>query len=353
MSDAPAMQRTRTGLSRVLHACAGMPAADARRVLAWWLAAPVRAASGGEAVAGGDAGAPDRVLAKRLWEIRQPAIAEMRDVIRRQFTRAKREIVAKLKAIRPVTSHQSPVTSDSPIVASGLGVSLLFDLARWTHGLLAEVRGELEHTLDTAGTQLFEEVGHDDVWTMPSPRAVKFLDQREKFIRDAAGNASEELNDTVRAAIQESLARGDSRAKMIRNIQSRVDGVSDSKANTWASTEVAAAYGEARQAALLAAGIEFKRWVCSFINSRAAHIMADEDPRNQRVPADAPFHVGGEELLFPGDSDHGSPENVINCHCLAIGVSAYEDGGEAAAEKAGGFVYDADGKLISAPEVVR
>ncbi len=160
MTALPAMHRPRTGLSRLLHVCAQMPAVQSRKVLAL------------VCVEGGKAGqrAKDRALADSHWKLRQPVIAEFKALLARQFAKAKREVLANVKRARqlakPVTSHQSPVTA-----AEGLGASILFDAAQWLHGLLAEVRAEHEHVLDTAGAQLFGEIGRDDVWTMPSPKA--------------------------------------------------------------------------------------------------------------------------------------------------------------------------------------
>ena len=45
---------------------------------------------------------------------------------------------------------------------------------------------------------------------------------------------------------------------------------------------------------------------------RISHIEAD----GQVVDVDQPFDVDGEELMYPRDPN-GSPENTINCHCLA------------------------------------
>ena len=68
------------------------------------------------------------------------------------------------------------------------------------------------------------------------------------------------------------------------------------------------------------------RWVLrrvSQLSADLAHIEAesaygpDGDPGP--IPLDEPFVVAGEELMYPGDQD-GSPENIINCHCIQIAV---------------------------------
>jgi uncharacterized protein with gpF-like domain len=73
------------------------------------------------------------------------------------------------------------------------------------------------------------------------------------------------------------------------------------------------------------AGVKFKQWLTSGnANVRAGHRLAN----NQIVPIDEPFLVasaenGIEELMNPSDPN-GSPDNVINCHCVAIAVRAPE-----------------------------
>lgn len=48
---------------------------------------------------------------------------------------------------------------------------------------------------------------------------------------------------------------------------------------------------------------------------RLAHLDADSDT----VPVDEPFRVGGELLMYPGDTSLGAtPGNVINCRCSSI-----------------------------------
>lgn len=49
--------------------------------------------------------------------------------------------------------------------------------------------------------------------------------------------------------------------------------------------------------------------------TRPAHAYA----HGQEVPQGIPFHVGGEQLLYPGDSSLGaSLGNIINCRCSSI-----------------------------------
>lgn len=55
-------------------------------------------------------------------------------------------------------------------------------------------------------------------------------------------------------------------------------------------------------------------WSVGDSDVREAHLVAD----GQEVPASAPFVVGGQQLMFPGDTSLGATiDNVINCRCIA------------------------------------
>lgn len=94
-----------------------------------------------------------------------------------------------------------------------------------------------------------------------------------------------------------------------------------------ARTAVTAAENGGRQASYERAaemGVELTReWLATHdARTRHAHGMAD----GQRVKVDEPFIVGGEELMFPGDTSRGaSGWNIYNCRCgLISAVKGHE-----------------------------
>ena len=62
----------------------------------------------------------------------------------------------------------------------------------------------------------------------------------------------------------------------------------------------------------------YKKWVATKDSrTRDAHVKAN----GQIVPQDEPFIVGGEKMMYPGDSSLGaSAENVINCRCTMVTI---------------------------------
>jgi uncharacterized protein with gpF-like domain len=67
-------------------------------------------------------------------------------------------------------------------------------------------------------------------------------------------------------------------------------------------------------ARLAATGARSKKWVTKHDDKvRKTHAAAD----GQTVPLNAPFVVGGQLLMFPGDP-RGSAGETINCRCVLV-----------------------------------
>jgi len=249
-------------------------------------------------------------LWQKHFDKRQPVIAAMHAAIVRHLDFARHETLRKLeKASRE---------KDGPIKSANAGVAfdLIFDQAEFADGLFAALRKESANALHTAGNQLFEEIGRDDAWTMPDPKAKAFLDQRANLLKDVP----DEIHKAIEEEVKAGLDKGESLAKISKRISDKFGEIGEGRAATIASTETGAAYGYGRQEGMRDAGIKYKSWLTSHLPTvRDTHAEAEEDDANQRVPIDEPFSVGGEDLMYPGD-ENGSPENVINCHCIALGV---------------------------------
>ena len=138
----------------------------------------------------------------------------------------------------------------------------------------------------------------------------------QDFIRARANQLAGQVTDTTYSAIQQALADGVANGASIDDLASAVQHVFDvadrSRALTIARTEViSASNGSASLAAAqlpadVAGGQE---WI-STRDGRTRDDHADAD--GQVVVMGAPFDVGGEPLLYPGDPA-GDGGNVINC----------------------------------------
>lgn len=130
----------------------------------------------------------------------------------------------------------------------------------------------------------------------------------------------DEVANLVFAEITDGLNAGEN----VDQVATRVGNVLDwtaserwpGRARTIARTEAT----RARNAGTVAAGTEQAR-VTGRILTKTWRAHHDEKTRIPHAQADgqtqpfwAPFMVGGEPLMFPGDPN-GTPENVINCRC--------------------------------------
>jgi HK97 family phage portal protein len=147
----------------------------------------------------------------------------------------------------------------------------------------------------------------------------------QDFIRARANQLAGQVTDSTYSAIQQALADGVANGASIddlaRGVQDVFDVASRSRAQTIARTEViSASNGSASLAAAqlpadVAAGQE---WISTRDDRTRGNDEKDEFDHlsvdGQVVAMGAPFEVGGESLLYPGDPD-GDGGNVINCRC--------------------------------------
>jgi hypothetical protein len=150
------------------------------------------------------------------------------------------------------------------------------------------------------------------------PEVKDFIEQGP----DAVGELAEKL---TRLYLDTYLGEGGDRkartAAFIRSLRSVLSHTEPDSDPTTAATWLAVA---TINAATLQAGVDDPRpillkWTTMHDkNVREAHAAADR----QRRPAGALFHVGGENLLYPGDP-RGSLENTVNCRCVLQPVPFY------------------------------
>jgi hypothetical protein len=135
-----------------------------------------------------------------------------------------------------------------------------------------------------------------------------------------ADGISSTTGDQVMNSIADGVAAKEGTADIAARVEDQLDTTWPGRAETIARTETAAATNQAslEDAQATVPGLN-KTWLCSFVNSREAHMDAD----GQSVAQDDPFDVDGEDLDYPADPS-GSPENVINCMC-SIGYEPPED----------------------------
>jgi hypothetical protein len=249
----------------------------------------------------------------KLWKShmlsRRVAVKRCAAKFTRVLMMARRETLAKIEAEGAEARGQ-----EAGVKTRAAAADLLFDKAKFAKELTAQMRQAARASLDDAGKQCLTEVGVDDPFTMPPARIESFLKDRDQKL----AGIPDDITARIREALNEGIEAGDSTAKLAARIKAEFNDIDDGRAETIAQTETGVAYGVARQEAMEQAGIEWREWLTSGLdNVRATHLEAE----GQRRKLDEPFKVGAAELNFPGDPD-GPPEEVINCHCVAIAVAS-------------------------------
>lgn len=127
--------------------------------------------------------------------------------------------------------------------------------------------------------------------------------------------------DRINSEIAQVLIGTRPAAEAVTRVQALLGGATRRRARTIVYDEVGRAYSRASQDTLseatnLLPGLK-KRWVHSGKRQpRPEHV----DAHGQLVPANDPFIVDGEALMYPRDPN-GSPGNTINCGCMSIPVT--------------------------------
>ncbi|MCI8623762.1 MAG: hypothetical protein HFG26_08880 [Provencibacterium sp.] len=122
----------------------------------------------------------------------------------------------------------------------------------------------------------------------------------------------------ITSQVTTGILMGDSIKHLADRLQTNIPNMNRTSAIRAARTAVTGAQNAGRQDSYAAAarmGIQLeKRWLAT-LDGRTRHNHAAAD--GQTVEEDKPFIVGGEELMYPGDS-RGSGWNIYNCRCTTI-----------------------------------
>ncbi len=253
---------------------------------------------------------------------REKFIKRMKSSCDRVLNYSRHETLRKIeKHFRDHSAISSAESGDArpTTQTSSLAARLTFDKELFSSELLAALREDQEAALGTAGQQLFDEIGRDSVWRLPSRDAIQFIEDRANLL----ANVPDEIHREIMQSIEQGLQQGESRKELMARISTAFDEIGKSRSETIANTETAAAFNYARDKAMREAGVTHKRWLHSMSplikEPRPTHLDAD----GQTVPIDDPFDVGGVQFMRPADDSLGAgPEDIINCHCVAIPVEA-------------------------------
>jgi hypothetical protein len=247
--------------------------------------------------------------------------AKREKIIRRMKSSADRILdYAKHETLRNVERYHGDAVSTMHSAAGDndkLAKRLAFDRSAFAEDFISALREESSVALGVAGQQLLDEVGAADPFKLPAKAATAFLDIRANLLV----NAPDEIHAEVMNTIQQGLEHGETRKELMARISTAFDGIKQTRSETIANTETAAAFNFARDKAMRDAGVTHKKWLLSHSPLIKEHRLTHIETDGQTVALDEPFDVGGVLMMYPGDENAG-PEDVINCHCVAIATES-------------------------------
>ncbi len=301
------MTEKQTPVSRALIAAAKMPAPQARRILMLICES------------GMTMDVPQPTQGEIHYSKREKFIKRMKSSCDRVFDYAKHETLHNIEKHFNETGMSASEEPTEEEKKKALAERLAFEKKVLAITFLAALQEEQQAAIQTAGQQLFDEVGFEKTWKPPLSDVQVFLRQRANLL----ANVPDEIHTEIMQSIEQGLQNGESRKELMTRISTAFDEIGRSRAETIANTETAAAFNYARDKAMREAGVTHKKWLHSMSplikEPRPTHLEAD----GQVQPIDEPFDVGGVQFMRPADDSLGAgPEDIINCHCVAIPVEA-------------------------------
>jgi len=307
-------------IERALIAAATMTPPDARNVLRLICEGGIQ---GGDAIAKhGSLHTTGATLAAPVvqsegaahYAKREKFIQRMQSACDRVLDYAKHETLRNIEKHFRDTGIKSAEGETTPTTAR-----ITFKKDRFTEELISALKEEQIPILATAGQHLFDEIGKDDPWKMPARQALQFL----KFRANLFAKTSDEIHADVMSALQEGLGKGDTKKELMARITAAFDNIKQTRASTIANTETAAAFNFSRDKAMREAGVTHKRWLLSHSPLIKEHRITHAENDGQTVPVGDPFDISGVKFMYPSDDSLGAgPEDIINCHCVAIATDA-------------------------------
>ncbi len=301
------MSEKLTPVSRALVAAANMPAPQARRILMLICES------------GMTMDVPQPTQGELHYSKREKCIKRMKSSCDRVFNYARHETLHNIEKHFNETSISSAEEPAEEENKKALAERLAFEKTILASTFLSVIQEEQKSAIQTAGQQLFDEVGFEKAWKPPVDDVSEFLRNR----RNLLSNVPDEIHTEIMQSIEQGLQHGESRRELMARISTAFDEIGRSRSETISNTETAAAFNYSRDKAMREAGVTHKRWLHSMSplikEPRPTHLEAD----GQTVPIDEPFDVGGVQFMRPADDSLGAgPEDIINCHCVAIPTEA-------------------------------
>lgn len=256
-----------------------------------------------------------------LWLSKQdPGFADLRAIWRAQemATRAL-EMSFRNRVFQILNGYANKTANDARNVGNNINFEI--SLTGIKADLLTEFEKQYRRTMNELGSDFFDGLEKSYARYEHKDQAGIFEGFITRYISANAAVKVQNVIDTtkkiIRGAIEQAIQDSLGPEGMARLIVLKAGGeASKKRATVIARTEThnAAQYGQ--QAASQSTGLEFRKFWISSDDERVRedHTQAELYSRSVIIKNEEPFNVGGEALMYPGDST-GSAEQVINCRC--------------------------------------
>lgn len=197
-------------------------------------------------------------------------------------------------------------------------------LASRAEGAINDLQSNLKSVLTDLYTDVSVDIGGQVAAQLSDKKGAiadfiaQFGQSQLRYLLTLAGMKIKQITNTTLAKIRLELTDGVANGESIPQLAKRIDAlyldeIIPNRSTTIARTEVVASSNYSSIQAAQSSGLQLmKVWLATEDSrTRPAHAAAD----GQEVPMDQAFDVGGEGLMYPGDMDNGSAENIVNCRC--------------------------------------
>jgi len=173
-----------------------------------------------------------------------------------------------------------------------------------------------EEIIQQQGDVALLDVGMDFAFNLLNPMVTNWIAEKEMRFADV-------VNTTTQKQLRVALIEGIQEGENIESLKKRVQGVFDGtvRGSAWRSrmiarTEVIGSFNFASLQGYQQSGVVTQKEWLTALDERVR--QSHRDANGQIRKLDEPFDVGGSPLMFPGDGEHGSMVEVINCRCTLL-----------------------------------
>lgn len=197
---------------------------------------------------------------------------------------------------------------------------ILFEKSEQDQALATTARERYEEILRTHGNEVLAELGVGMAFDLISPVVSQWLAEKPFKFADQVNTTT---LDSLRKALTEGIQAGENIESLRKRVQTVFDGTVRGQA--WRSrmiarTETISSFNfSALQGYHQSQVVGQKEWLTALDERvRPTHRAANRQVRK----LDEAFDVGGYPLMYPGDGEHGSAGEVVNCRCTLLPILA-------------------------------